>query len=85
MTERYSYNCIVCADEINSDELYSEALIKINYTKFKVCAKCLEMSNPEEDYKEVRNIVRSYLKTSSQILFGDAQVILNSTLKNKLK
>jgi hypothetical protein len=43
------------------------------------------MSNPEKDYKEVRDIVKSYLKTSSRILFGDAQAILNSSSKRELK
>ena len=85
MTERYSHNCIVCADEFDSSELHSEALSRINATRFKVCAKCLEMSNPEEDYKEVRDIVKSYLKTSSRVLFGDAQAILNSSAKRELK
>lgn len=81
MTERYSYNCIVCADEFDSSELHSEALSKINTTRFKVCAACLAKSNPAEDYKEVKNIVKSYLKTSSRLLFGDAQAIINSASK----
>jgi len=80
MTER-SHNCIVCADEFNSSELHSEALSKINSTKFKVCANCLGKSDPAEDYKQVRDIVRSYLKASSRLLFGDAQAIINNAKK----
>lgn len=82
MTERHPHNCIVCADEFDSSELHSEVLSKINNTRFKVCASCLAISNPAEDYKEVKDIVKSYLNTSSRMLFGDAQAILNSTSKN---
>jgi hypothetical protein len=80
MTER-SHNCIVCAEEFSSSELHSEALSKINSTKFKVCANCLDKSDPAKDYKQVRDIVKSYLKNSSRNLFGDAFAIVNSSSK----
>lgn len=82
MTDKISDNCIVCAEEFDTSELHSEALSKINSTKFKVCENCLALSNPEEDYREVREIVNSYLKTSSKLLFGDAQSLINSTSKS---
>ncbi len=84
MTDKKSHNCIVCADEFISsdDELHSEALSKINTNSvYKVCSNCLTMSDPAEDYKEVRNIVQSYLDSSSRLLFGDVQAILNSSKK----
>ncbi len=81
MTERQSHNCIVCADEFDSTELHSEALSNINSTRFKVCANCVAKSDPANDYKEVRDIVKSYLKTSSRLLFGDALAIINSSKK----
>lgn len=81
MTERNSHNCIVCAAEFDSSELHSEALSKINATRFKVCANCVAASDPANDYKQVRDIVKSYLKTSSRLLFGDAQAIINSSSK----
>lgn len=68
--EKVNYNCIICAEEFNPDELHSVTLSKINLTNFKVCQACLDKSNPNEDYKEVRNIVNSYLK------FAEAKFLL---------
>jgi hypothetical protein len=72
-----SYNCIICAGEFDSEELHSIALSDINVTNFKVCQACLDSSNPEEDYREVRQIVDSYLKfTEAKSLFGEAQDLI---------
>jgi len=74
-----SCNCIVCAGEFDPEELQSIALSKINVTNFKVCQACLDNSDPEEDYREVRSIVNSYLKfASAEDLFEDAKSILDS-------
>lgn len=74
-----SCNCIVCAGEFDPEELQSIALSKINVTNFKVCQACLDSSDPEEDYREVRNIVDSYLKfATAKDLFEDAKSILDS-------
>lgn len=59
---RESDNCSVCAEECSLDELKSIALSAVHVTKFKICNSCLDKSNPEDDYFEVRNIVNSYLK-----------------------
>lgn len=78
MTEA-SYNCIVCADEFEPDELQNVVLSKINTTPFKVCLACLNNSDPLDDYQEVKNIVNSYLKFSqAKHLFNEVQDILNS-------
>ena len=72
-------NCIVCAQEFDTDELYSIALSRINVTRFKVCQKCLDQSDPADDYKEARGIVNTYLKFSeAKHLFKEAKEILNS-------
>jgi hypothetical protein len=77
-----SCNCIICAEEFNSEELQSVALAKINITNFKVCQACLESSDPAEDYRQVREAVYSYLKFSqAKSLFGDVQEILDSIKK----
>jgi hypothetical protein len=57
-----SCNCIICAKEFDPSELHSLALSKINVTRFKICDKCLEMSDPTNDYKEACDIIESYLK-----------------------
>lgn len=72
-------NCIVCAEEFDTDELYSIALSKINVTRFKVCQKCFEQSDPTDDYKEARTIVDTYLKLSeAKHWFKEAKEILKS-------
>lgn len=77
-----SCNCIICAQEFDSSELHSVALSKINITNFKVCAACLELSDPAEDYRQVRDIVYSYLKfAQAKNLFGEVQDILISRQK----
>ncbi len=77
-----SCNCIVCAREFNPEELDNVALSKINVTNFKVCQGCFEGSDPAEDYRQVRDIVNSYLKlTTAKYLFAEAQEILDSMKK----
>lgn len=74
-----SCNCIVCAQEFDPEDLQSVALSKINTTNFKVCQACLDSSDPAEDYREVREIVDSYLKFASpRTLFSEVQSILDS-------
>lgn len=82
MTKVVSCNCIVCAKEFDPDELVSVALSKINTTHFKVCQACFDGSDPAEDYRQVREIVDSYLKfTGAKQLFGEVQDILDSRKK----
>jgi hypothetical protein len=79
---RVSCNCIVCAEEFNPDELQNVALSKINITPFKVCEACLNNSDPVNDYREVKNIVNSYLKFSqAKQLFEEVSDILDSRNK----
>lgn len=61
MTQATSCNCIVCAREFNPEELQSVALSKINVTRFKICQACLDHADPAEDYRQVREIINSYL------------------------
>jgi hypothetical protein len=75
-------NCIVCAEEFDSDELHSVALSKINITRFKICQDCLNKSDPAEDYLQARNIVKSYQKTAEvKHLFIEIEDILGSREK----
>lgn len=77
-----SCNCIVCAMEFNPEELDNVALSKINVTNFKVCQSCFESSDPAEDYRQVRDVVNSYLKfTTAKHLFAEVQEILDSMKK----
>jgi hypothetical protein len=78
-----SCNCTICAQEFNSEELQSVALLEINVTNFKICQACLDSSNPADDYREVREIVNSYLKfAEAHSLFNEVQDILNSNKNN---
>lgn len=82
MTKVVSCNCIVCAKEFDPSELASVALSKINTTVFKVCQGCLDNSDPAEDYRQVREIVDSYLKfAGAKHLFTEVQDILDSRKK----
>ncbi len=60
-----SYNCIVCAEEFDEADMQGVALSNINFTKFKICKNCLELSDPEDDYKSAKEIINSYLRPSS--------------------
>jgi hypothetical protein len=83
MTQVENCNCIVCAQEFNPGELQSIALSKINTTRFKICQACLDLCEPEDDYRQARDIVDGYLKfAEARSLFAEASDILNS-VKNK--
>lgn len=85
MTQNVSCNCIVCAKEFDPDELQSVALSKINVTRFKICQACLDMSDPEDDYRQAREIVNSYLKFSeARTLFAEAKDLLDEYKNRKL-
>ncbi len=72
-------NCIICAGEFNSAELTNVVLCKINVTRFKVCQGCFDYSDPAEDYRQVRDIVNSYLKfAEAKHCFLEARDILDS-------
>jgi len=76
---KVSCNCVVCAQEFDPEEMQSIALSKINVTNFKVCQACLDSSDPAEDYRQVREIVNSYLKfAEARHLFDEVKVILDS-------
>ena len=77
------FNCIVCAEEFNEDELQSVALSKINVTRFKICQGCLDKCDPADDYRVAHDIVNLYIKNmEAKSLFAEAEEIINE-LKNK--
>ncbi len=78
MTQVTSCNCIVCAREFDPEELQSVALSKINVTRFKICRACLDQADPAEDYRQVREIINSYLWFSeAKFLLKEASDILD--------
>jgi hypothetical protein len=80
-----SCNCIICSGEFNPEELQSVALSKINTTRFKICQGCLDMSDPAEDYRQVREIVGSYLWfAEARTLFKEASDIVSDLSKKDL-
>lgn len=84
MTTVNSCNCIVCAEEFTSDELQSVALSKINVTRFKICQACFDQCQPEENYRQARDIITSYLWASSaKDSFKEASDILEDISKKK--
>ena len=77
-----SYNCIICAQEITSEDNQSVALANVNITNFKVCQACLDHSDPKEDYRQVRDIVYNYLKfAEAKSLLAETRDILHSLKK----
>jgi hypothetical protein len=77
-----SYNCIVCANEFEPEELHSVVASKINSTHFKVCQSCLDSCDPAEDYRQVREIVNNYLKfAEARSFLEEAKDILDSRKK----
>lgn len=66
MIAQANCNCIICAEEFDPNQLHNVVLSKINKTKFKICEGCLKLSDPNDDYKEVRSIVDTYLSFSDQ-------------------
>lgn len=71
-----SCNCIVCADELNVNDLESIALSN----NFKICKACLDKSDPADDYRQARQIVASYFSDPAKY-FNEAQRILDSMKK----
>lgn len=65
-----SYNCIICSNEFNIIEAYAST---INTKDFKVCENCLAKCDPYNDYKEVRDIINSYVK------FAQVKSLLNES------
>ena len=77
-------NCIVCAKEFNSDELQSVALSKINVTRFKICQACLDATDPTEDYRQVREIISSYLWfAETKTILKEASDIVENVVSTK--
>lgn len=77
-----SCNCIICAQEFDSEELQSLALSEINTTNFKICKACFDACDPAEDYQQARQIVGSYLKfAQARSLYEECQGILDSRKK----
>ncbi len=55
-------NCMVCSEEFHVNDLKSVVLSNKTISKFKICQACLKISDPKNDYLEVKKIVDSYLK-----------------------
>jgi len=82
MTKVICSNCVICAEEFNSSELQNVVLSKLNITNFKVCQACFDIADPEGDYRQVREIVGSYLESNqAHRLFDEVKSILNSIKK----
>jgi hypothetical protein len=74
-----SHNCIVCAEEFESEDIETMASNDINSTRFKICQYCLDKCDPSDDFRQVRSIVDSYLKfAETKSLFKEAQAIVDS-------
>lgn len=71
-------NCIVCSKEFDIDEMESVASLKINTTQFKICQECIDLCDPEDDYKEALSVIQSYLQLKEiKSCFAEVQDILN--------
>ena len=77
-------NCIVCASEFVPDEMNSVAASKINITRFKICQSCLDMCDPEDDYRDAQKIVNAYLNvTSVKYCYSEVKEIIDSVKESK--
>ena len=73
-----SCNCIVCAKEFSPEETNSIVMSKINYTQFKICEACINMSDPADDYAEAYSIVNSYLNVClAKQCFAEAKILID--------
>jgi hypothetical protein len=59
-----SDNCMVCGKEFSAEEL-SSLVASASYLK--ICHPCLDLSDPANDYAQVKNIISGYLKFSQQV------------------
>jgi len=85
MINQKACNCVICSREFDCDELQSIAMSKINVTRFKICQSCLDCCDPEEDYKEARAIIASYLWfIESRGMLKEAQDILDDVIAVKI-
>ncbi len=74
-----NHNCIICADEFSPDTIENLSLIKINSTNFKICLKCLNNSDPSNDFEQVKKIISSYEDLLNiYSLFKEAKDILHT-------
>lgn len=58
-------NCILCGEEFNDNELYDLVPSLTLDVRFKVCKNCLKISNPDDDFRQARDIIKSYLEFST--------------------
>lgn len=78
----HNVNCSICAVEFNLSELKSLASNKLNSTSFKICERCVDRSNPADDYRQAKEIAAMYLSDKeTKLLFKEALGILNSLKK----
>jgi len=74
-----NYNCIICACEFDENDLIKSYASKINSFKFKICQNCIDKSDPADDYKQAREIIRTYLGwTQASNFFNEAKSIINN-------
>lgn len=59
-----SDNCMVCGEEFSAEEL---SAIVSTASYLKICQGCLDLSDPADDYADVKRIIASYLKIAQQI------------------
>lgn len=62
MSKIFSENCMVCGNEFSSEDLKSITLANKTINKFKICFNCLEKSDTQNDYSDVKKIILSYIK-----------------------
>lgn len=60
-----SDNCMVCGEEFSLEELSS---LVASASNLRICHTCLDMSDPANDYAQVKRIISGYLKFSQQVM-----------------
>jgi hypothetical protein len=89
MSRLNSDNCMACSEEFSFEELCSLVSAASHY---RICQRCLDASDPANDYKQVKNIILGYVKFAQQISDPGVGFVGNespaeaetNTMKNKL-
>lgn len=78
-SNKLNQNCIICAEEFSPSSIKDLKLKKINASKYKVCLKCLESSDPNSDYEDVKKIISDYKNISNiKIIFSEVKEMISS-------
>ncbi len=60
-------NCTICGEEFEENDLKPVALSTFQIAKYKICVGCISKSSPEDDYKEIKDMIKNFLKSDEKL------------------